>query len=91
VIEGRLREHDRRLDATHNSIGDLRASNAKQDIEIAVLHSELGNLSGEIHELKGNFEAQMAWVRRGLWVAAGTFLMFVVALAGLIVTLSGHG
>lgn len=91
AIDSRLREHDRRLDANHDSIGGLRGHQAKQDIDIAVMHTELAGVREDISELKGNVESQMAWVRRGLWAAAGTFLMFVVALAALIVSLSGHG
>lgn len=91
AIEGRLREHDRRLDASHDSIGGLRAGQAKQAVEIAVMHTELSGVREDISELKGNVESQMAWVRRGLWVAAGTFLTFILAIAGLIATLLGHG
>lgn len=41
-------------------------------------------------DIKGLVQ-QVAWVRRGLWAAAGTFLMFVIALAGLISQVAGGG
>jgi peptidoglycan hydrolase CwlO-like protein len=91
AIQERLRNVDVRLQANHDSIATLRGKQAAQDVDIAVMHTELREVREDIRELKQNVEAQMAWVRRGLWIAAGTFLMFVIALAGLVATLAGHG
>jgi len=89
AIQERLRNHDARLNANHDSIGFLRGEQANQKIEIAVIHTELAGAREDIAEMKDDFSGQLTWVRRGLWAAAATFLMFVIALATLIVEVVG--
>ena len=91
AIEVRLRNHEARLDAYHRSISTLRDASARHETEIKVTGTELRETREDIADMKKELssaraeqKAEMIWVRRGLWAAAGTFLMFVVALASLL-------
>jgi len=89
AIQERLRNHDARLNANHDSIGTLRGEQASQQIELAVTRTELREVREDIAEMKKDLTGQLAWLRRGLWLAAGTFLMFFVAVATLVVQVAG--
>lgn len=89
ALQERLRNHDSRIQANHDSISTLRGEQGSQKIEIAVIHTELAGAREDIAEMKADFSGQLTWVRRGLWAAAGTFLMFVLALTTLIVQVVG--
>lgn len=98
VVELRLRTHEARLDASHESISRLRDTSAAHETKIQVITTELRETREDIAEMRQEQGQQrqeqkdeMAWVRRGLWAAAGTFLMFFVAAASLLLNLSGHG
>lgn len=91
AIQERLISHNARIQANHDSIGDLRGKQSTQQIDIAVMHTELAGVREDISEMKADFSGQLTWVRRGLWAAAATFTMFVVALATLIVQVISGG
>ena len=80
VLEERVRQSERRIDANHDSLATLRNANAEQNVKLAVVSADLEDIHGDLDEIKG----QLRWVLRGLWAAAATFLMFAVALAGLV-------
>lgn len=91
AIEVRLRNHEARLEASHRSISVLRDASARHETEIKVTGTELRETREDIADMKTELAAaraeqrgEMVWVRRGLWAAAATFTMFVVALATLI-------
>jgi len=85
AIEFRLRNHDARLDSAHSSIAKLRDTSARHDTEISVVRTELRETREDLSEIRH----ELTWVKRGLWAAAGTFLMFFVAAASLLLSLSG--
>lgn len=87
----RLEEHDRRLIANHDSIATLRGVSARHDTKIEVITTELRETREDIAEMKSSQErvwaeqkGEMRWMRRGLWAAAGSFLVFNIALATVI-------
>lgn len=88
AIEERLRSLSERVTANHDSVGSLRGKQANQQVEIAVIHTELSGAREDIAELKNYVEDQLKWVRRGLWAAAATFTMFIVSFGALIIQLS---
>jgi len=96
AIEVRLRTHEARLDSSHRSISELRNSSSRHETEIKVTGTELreirediGDMKRELAKAREEQKAEMVWIRRGLWTAAGTFLMFFVALASLILQAAG--
>jgi hypothetical protein len=80
ILQERVRSNERRIDANHDSVAHLRAAATTQEVKIAVISADLEDIHDDLGEIKG----QLRWVLRGLWAAAGTFLMFAVALGGLI-------
>jgi hypothetical protein len=80
-----LREHDRRISGLHRSLGVLSTDVGNHKTDISVLHTELGNIREDIAELK----TDMKWIKRGLFGAIAVGLMFVVAVATLIVQVAG--
>jgi hypothetical protein len=96
AIEVRLRNHDARLESHHNALGTLRSASSRHETEIKVMDAALRETRDDIADIKRDLgdarveqKNEMAWVRRGLWAAAATFMMFFVAAATLIVQLSG--
>lgn len=90
VIESTLADHDRRLEANHDTIRTLRDGEKgvnAHETKINVIATELRETREDLTEIRG----ELAWVKRGLWAAAGTFLMFFVACVSLLLNLSGHG
>lgn len=87
AIEFRLRNHDTRLEANHDSIKVLRDTSARHDTEISVIRTELRETREDLSEIR----KELTWVKRGLWAAAGTFLMFFVAAISLLAQISGGG
>lgn len=81
AIQERLRNHDTRLTANHDSLAYLRNAQAAQGTEIAVIHTELAGISEDFVELKND----MKWIKRGLFGAIAVGLMFTVAVATLVV------
>jgi len=91
AIEVRLRNHEARIEANHRSTSQLRDASARHETEIKVTGTEVREIREDIGEMKRELskareeqKAEMVWIRRGLWAAAGTFTLFVVALATLI-------
>jgi chromosome segregation ATPase len=87
ALEFRLRDHDRRLEANHDSLKEIRVSNASHETKISVITTELRETREDLSEIR----RELTWVKRGLWAAAATFLMFFVAAASLLLSLSGGG
>jgi hypothetical protein len=95
-FEMALADHDRRLVANHDSIAKLRDTSAGHDRDIAVITTELRETREDIADMRTALDrsreeqkAEMTWVRRGLWVAAGSFLVFIIALGTLIAQIAG--
>lgn len=98
VVENTLVEHDRRLISNHDSLAKLRDASAGHNTKIEVITTELRETREDIGDMKKDLAAaraeqreEMVWLRRGAWTAAGTFLLFFVAAASLLLNLSGHG
>jgi len=90
VIENTLVEHDRRLIANHDTIARIRDGEKgvnAHETKLGVITTELRETREDLSEIR----RELAWVKRGLWAAAGTFLMFFVAAASLLLSLSGQG
>jgi len=96
AAEIRFRGVENRLDASHRSITELRGASSRHETEIKTtslevreIREDIGDMKRELAEARKEQKAEMVWIRRGLWAAAGTFLMFVVALASLILQAGG--
>ena len=96
VLEVTLRNHEARINANHDSLATLREKSAGHNTKIEVITTELretrediGDMKRELGAARTEQKAEMTWVRRGLWAAAATFMLFVVALAGLIAQVAG--
>jgi septal ring factor EnvC (AmiA/AmiB activator) len=85
AIEIRLRQHEERLTANHDSVSKLRDVSANHETRISVITTELRETRDDLSEIR----RELTWVKRGLWAAAATFLMFFVASASLLLSLSG--
>lgn len=83
-IRAGLRVLESRVDGIHHGLGQVRGQTAKHDVSLGVVSTELANIKEDIHELNG----KMTWVVRGLFAAIAVGLMFVVAVATLIIQLS---
>lgn len=86
AIDAQLREHDRRLTANHDSVRDLRVQGADHETRIAVIQTELLETRKDLEAIQN----ELSWVKRGMWAAAGSFLLFFVAAASLLINVSGH-
>lgn len=84
AIEVTLRNHEARIEANHDSIARLRDKDAAKEVKIEVTLTEVREIRDDIMEFKG----EMRWVKRGLWAASGTFLVFIVALITMIFQLT---
>lgn len=98
AMEVRLRNNEVRIDANHDSLASLRDTSAAHETKISVITSELRETREDIADMRNDLakvrdeqKAEMAWVRRGLWAAAGTFMLFFVAAASLFLQASGTG
>lgn len=96
AAEIRFRGLEKRADASHRSITELRGASTRHETEIQVTGTEVREIREDIGEMKRELskareeqKAEMVWIRRGLWAAAGTFTMFVVALATLVLQVAG--
>jgi septal ring factor EnvC (AmiA/AmiB activator) len=92
-----LREHDRRLSGLHRTVGAIGTTVGDHTTKISVVTTELRETREDIADMKKDLAAarseqkeEMTWVRRGLWLAAGTFMMFFVAAATLLVQVAGN-
>lgn len=98
AVDIRLRNHEERITANHDSLAKLRDTSARHETEISVMRTELRETREDIGQMRTDLKSardeqrdEMVWVRRGLWAAAGTFLLFFVAASSLLLNLSGHG
>jgi septal ring factor EnvC (AmiA/AmiB activator) len=87
AVEIRLTNHEARINANHDSLAKLRDTSGRHETEISVMRTELRETREDLSEIR----KELTWVKRGLWAAAGTFLMFFVAAFSLLLSLSGHG
>lgn len=87
AVDIRLTNHEARINANHDSLAKLRDTSSRHETEISVMRTELR----ETREDLQNIQNELSWVKRGMWAAAGSFLLFFVAAATLLLSLSGHG
>lgn len=101
VIKAELRDHNRRIDANHDSIGGLRADQAKNDVKIGAMTVELKETREDIADMKRDFgerfkgletkiEVELSGIRRTAKWALGiilTSLGLMVAAAAIVVPL----
>jgi hypothetical protein len=55
-----------------------------QGKELTGVDRDIKSIKDDLSELKKDFGEQFQWVRRGMWVAAGTFMTFILMLAGVL-------
>lgn len=79
-ITERFDQFDARTKSNHDAIADLRRSGGKRQEKIIKMESTLEDLSDDIAEMKNT----MKWIVRGLFGAIAVGLMFVVAVASLV-------
>jgi predicted nucleic acid-binding Zn-ribbon protein len=91
AAEIRFRGIENRLSASHRSITELRGASSRHETEIKVTGTEVREIREDIGEMKRELsrareeqKAEMVWIRRGLWAAAGSFTVFIVAIATLV-------
>jgi septal ring factor EnvC (AmiA/AmiB activator) len=96
AVEIRLRNHDQRIQANHDSLSSLRSTSATHSTQIAVINTEHRETREDIADIKRDLAAaraeqksEMTWIRRGLWAAAASFMMFFFAAASLLVQVAG--
>lgn len=80
----RLNEHDRRLGEIDRARSRQWDRINEQGREQTAFKKDVENIRDDIKEMKDDFGEQMKWIRRGMWVAAGTFLTFILMLAGVL-------
>jgi peptidoglycan hydrolase CwlO-like protein len=85
AMQVELREHDRRISSLHRSVGGIATDVGQHKTDIASLRLEVQGAREDIGELR----KEMQKVRWGLWAAAGTFMMFFVASASLLIQAVG--
>lgn len=86
AVEIRLQNHEVRLNANHDSIAKIRDTSARHETEISVMRTELLETRKDLEAIQN----ELSWVKRGMWAAAGSFLLFFVAAASLLINVSGH-
>lgn len=104
AIEIRLRNHEVRLDANHDSIATLRDKSAGHDTKIEVITTELRETRDDLSEIRKAIEADRAErkkereeakregsdTRKALYVTAATLFTFFLSILGLIATFLNH-
>lgn len=96
ALEVRLRNHEVRLDANHNSISALRGTSGEHDVKIATITTELRETREDIAEMKRDFDsdrkerrAEGERTRRAFYTVAAFLATFSVSIMGLIAVLLG--
>ena len=90
-IVARLHEHDRRLDAHDRTRERMWEEIHDSKVKHTEVRSDVTSIKEDIAEMKDDFGEQMKWIRRGMWAAASTFLVFILMLAGVLVAVLGNG
>lgn len=90
-VAARLTEHDRRLDAQDRARGKMCEEINDGKIKHTEIKGDVANIRDDIAGMKEDFGGQMKWIRRGMWVAAGTFLTLILMLAAVLVAVLSNG
>jgi len=104
AVEIRLRNHEERISANHDSLAKVRDTSARHDTEISVMRTELRESRDDISEIRRTIEADRAErkkereeakkegsdTRKALYVTAATMFTFFLSIVGLIATLLNH-
>lgn len=96
-IQIQLTEHERRLGGLHKKLGGVQVEGADHTRKIAVLETEMEDVSGDISEIKAALEKDRderrkegADTRRALYTVAAFMATFSASIVGLIIALLGH-
>lgn len=81
VIEERIRSYDSRIRSNHDNIGKAHDRISRQGEGLIRIEAKLDEQAADIAEMKQT----MKWIVRGLFGAIAVGLMFVVAVASLVV------
>lgn len=84
-LNDRFENIDSRIKSNHDSIAKQRSRTGKQQEKIIEMEGALEGLADDIAEMKGT----MKWIVRGLFGAIAVGLMFVVAVASLVIQAAG--
>lgn len=76
----RIRQLETRLQESEKDRREIWRHQGSVDRTLVLLEERLVNLARDLATLT----TDMKWVRRGLWTAAGSFALLIVAVAGLI-------
>lgn len=81
----RFESMDARIRSNHDTIRELRSSKETDGRKLVRIEEQLKDLGNDMAEMKST----MKWILRGIIGAIGVGLMFVVAVASLIVQAAG--
>lgn len=84
-IQERFTSFDSRIKSNHDAIAEVRRRGGKQQEKMIEMEGTLDNLADDIAEMKNT----MKWIVRGLFGAIAVGLMFVVAVATLVLQAAG--
>lgn len=87
VIEQKLRDHDARIQANHDSVGTLRERSAANDAAIKVVVSEVGEMHSDVLTVVSRLDN----LGRNFYVAAAAMGTMTIAVVSLIATLLVRG
>lgn len=80
-VEERLRSYDSRIRSNHDRVSKLTERQGEQGELLVEIRADQKNMLEDIAELKNQFK----WVLRGLFAAIAVGLVFIAAVANLIV------
>lgn len=80
----RLDELTRRMNVQDRARGEIRRDINQIEVRNGETKKDIENIRDDIAEMKRSFGDEMKWVRRGMWVAAGTFVTFILMLAAVL-------
>lgn len=80
-VDEKLRSFDSRIRSNHDRASRVAEKQGKQGELLVEIKGDIKNISDDVAELKSQFK----WVLRGLFAAIGVGLLFIVAVANLII------
>jgi hypothetical protein len=83
AVQVELREHDRRLNGMHGTLGRLGVTVGDHSTEITRIGTQLEETRKDLGEIK---EA-LSDTRRALYIVASTMVTFTLSIVGLTATL----